>query len=463
MVHVRDLRLAGGEIFHDGSKVFARNFHEQFFNRFEQAAIGCFFPKHFGARNQNFITFAAHLLDENRNLHFAASADRENFRVACLRDAECHIGADFFHEPVPNVPRSHKFSILSGKRAIVHGEFHLDRRRINRDIRQHRTRFGITNRFADEHVLKTSEADDVARVRFLDLDALHALEMINRGDFVLRDLAAAVAANGGVADLHFSFDNFSERDTPDVIVVIQIRHENLKTISRLRARKRNVLHNRIKQRLHRAAGVFEFDFGVAFFRGAINERKIQLLIRRVERDEQFKNLVENFFRVRVLAVNLVDDHDRLRAGFERLAQHEARLRLRAFGGIHHEQHAVNHVHDALDLAAEIRVAGRVHDVDVVILVFERGVLGADGDALFLFQIHGIHQALFLRLVLVFAKSSRLLEQAIHERGLAVVNVRDDGDISNVLHRFQNSRTACHLGGKGQAAFKNLKRAGSALG
>jgi hypothetical protein len=29
----------------------------------------------------------------------------------------------------------------------------------------------------------------------------------------------------------------------------------------------------------------------------------------------------------------------------------------------------------------------------------------------------------------------LLEQTIHERGLAVVNVRDDGDISNMLHRF----------------------------
>jgi hypothetical protein len=32
----------------------------------------------------------------------------------------------------------------------------------------------------------------------------------------------------------------------------------------------------------------------------------------------------------------------------------------------------------------------------------------------------------------------------------VINVCDDGDISNVLHRFQNSRTGCLLGGKGQA-------------
>ena len=140
----------------------------------------------------------------------------------------------------------------------------------------------------------------------------------------------------------------------------------------------------------------EVEFRVAGLGRAIDERKIQLLVRGVERNEQFEDLVEHLFRVRVLAVNFVDDDDRLGAGFERLAQHEARLRLRAFGGVHHQQHAVNHVHDALDLAAEIGVAGRVHDVDVVILVFERGVFGADGDALFLFQIHRIHQALFLR-------------------------------------------------------------------
>jgi hypothetical protein len=36
-------------------------------------------------------------------------------------------------------------------------------------------------------------------------------------------------------------------------------------------------------------------------------------------------------------------------------------------------------------------------------------------------------------MLVGAEGAGLLEQAIHERRLAVVNVRDDGDVSNVLH------------------------------
>ena len=91
-----------------------------------------------------------------------------------------------------------------------------------------------------------------------------------------------------------------------------------------------------------------------------------MLVRGVELDEQLEHLVEHLVRVGVVAVDLVDDHDRLGAGFERLAQHKARLRLRALRRIHDQQHAVDHVHDPLDFAAEIRVAGRVDDIDVVI-------------------------------------------------------------------------------------------------
>jgi hypothetical protein len=41
-------------------------------------------------------------------------------------------------------------------------------------------RFAVADRFADEHVLKPGDAHDVSGVRFLDLDPLHAFEMIDR-------------------------------------------------------------------------------------------------------------------------------------------------------------------------------------------------------------------------------------------------------------------------------------------
>ena len=49
---------------------------------------------------------------------------------------------------------------------------------------------------------------------------------------------------------------------------------------------------------------------------------------------------------------------------ERLAQHEAGLGQRALGGVDEQHHAVDHRQPALDLAAEVGVAGRVDEVEL---------------------------------------------------------------------------------------------------
>ena len=80
---------------------------------------------------------------------------------------------------------------------------------------------------------------------------------------------------------------------------------------------------------------------------------------------------------------------------QRLAQHEAGLRQRALAGVDEQQHAVDHGQAALDLAAEVGVAGGVDDVDgdrvaVGRLVVHGGVLGEDRDALLPLQVHRVH-------------------------------------------------------------------------
>jgi hypothetical protein len=57
-------------------------------------------------------------------------------------------------------------------------------------------------------------------------------------------------------------------------------------------------------------------------------------------------------------------------------------------------------------------------------------------------------------VLVGAEGAGLLEQAVHERRLAVVHVRDNRNVPNVLHNLKPSQIVCHLSGKGQAARRN---------
>ncbi len=57
------------------------------------------------------------------------------------------------------------------------------------------------------------------------------------------------------------------------------------------------------------------------------------------------------------------------------------------------------------------------------------VLGEDGDAALALQVVGIHDA--LGHLLVLAEGVRLAQEAIHQRGLAVVHVGDDGDVTKV--------------------------------
>ena len=72
------------------------------------------------------------------------------------------------------------------------------------------------------------------------------------------------------------------------------------------------------------------------------------------------------------------------------AEDEACLRLRSVGRVHHEQHAVNHAHGALDFTAEIGVAGSVYNIDAVTVPLKRSVFRANRDALFALEIHRVH-------------------------------------------------------------------------
>jgi hypothetical protein len=78
------------------------------------------------------------------------------------------------------------------------------------------------------------------------------------------------------------------------------------------------------------------------------------------------------------------------------------------------------------------VAGRVHDVDLVVVIIERGVLGQDGDAALTLQVVRVHDAFGDGLV--GAKRPALAQHRVHQGGLAVIDVGDDGDVEDRLRR-----------------------------
>ncbi len=163
--------------------------------------------------------------------------------------------------------------------------------------------------------------------------------------------------------------------------------------------------------------------------GPVEHGEVELLVVRAEFDEEVEGLVEGSRRVGVGPVGLVDDDDRPQPEPERPHEHVAGLRHGALVGVDQEQHRVDHAEHALDLATEVGVAGRVDDVDQVVLPLHRAVLGADGDAALALEVVAVHHALVD--VRVLPEDVSGAEDAVDQGRLAVIDVGDDGEIADL--------------------------------
>ena len=133
-------------------------------------------------------------------------------------------------------------------------------------------------------------------------------------------------------------------------------------------------------------------------------------------------------------VDLVEHRHDLVAGVERMIDVGERLRLDALARVDDQERALAGGERARHLIGEVDVAGRVHQVEdvglaVLGLVLEAHRLRLDGDAALALDVHGIEHLL---LHLALGEGARLLDQAVGQRRLAVVDVGDDGEVANGL-------------------------------
>src|SRR6185503_17221743 len=134
-------------------------------------------------------------------------------------------------------------------------------------------------------------------------------------------------------------------------------------------------------------------------------------------------------------VHFIDHNNCLMSHLKRLLEHETGLRHGSFSRVHEQENAIHHVHDAFDFSAKVSMSRSIYNIDLDRLIrggvnqCDGSVLGKDGNAALAFQVVGIHHAFFD--VLVITEGMGLAQQAIHDGGLAVVNMRDDGDISDI--------------------------------
>src|SRR4030095_6174743 len=157
------------------------------------------------------------------------------------------------------------------------------------------------------------------------VDTLQPLERIQLRN--LRFLQSPVQLHDShfVAETQRAAENPSDSESPEVLAVVQVRHQKLQHAFGIARRGRNMLHDDIKQRSKIVGRILQLVFRNARARVGIDDGKLQLILARIESDKQIVEFVENFLNAGVRPVNLVDDSDNRQLGLQRLHQNVPRL------------------------------------------------------------------------------------------------------------------------------------------
>ena len=158
-----------------------------------------------------------------------------------------------------------------------------------------------------------------------------------------------------------------------------------------------------------------------------DDGELDVVVAGVEVQEQLVDLVDHLVGPGVGAVDLVEHHDGRQVAGQGLGQHVAGLGHGAVGGVDQQEDAVHQGQGPLDLAAEVGVAGGVHQVDAHALPLHRDGLGEDGDAPLPLLVVGVEDPLHPDLV--GGEHPGGAEDGVDQGGLAVVDVGDQGDVA----------------------------------
>ena len=72
--------------------------------------------------------FAAHVLDQDGQVQFAAAGDAEHIGVGGLLDAQRDVALQFAHQAIADLTAGHELALASGERRGVDLEGHRERR-----------------------------------------------------------------------------------------------------------------------------------------------------------------------------------------------------------------------------------------------------------------------------------------------------------------------------------------------
>ena len=334
------------------------------------------------------------MLNQHTKLQFTTASHFKSINFFADLHLDRDIAFGFLEQPITNLARRDFLALTTTQGAIIDAEGHGQRRRVHRNGRQRFRHFGGSDGIRDGRIGKPGNGDDIARLHFFHRHAIKARESHELGQaagFHNRPILAQHAHRH--IEARNTLFHAPGQNAAKEVIAFQDGGIHREGLFQIHLRRRHMGQDQIEKRRQILARPFQFQIRPALPAGSEKRVEIKLFIARAQGSEKVEDLVMHFIRAGILAVHLIDDHNRLQPARERLGQHEFGLRQRAFGGVAQNNGTIHHGQNALNLTAEIGVAGRVHNVDLHTLPFHGGGFGKDGDAAFAFQIIAVKRAL----------------------------------------------------------------------
>ena len=270
---------------------------------------------------------------------------------------------------------------------------------------------------------------DLRRLQFLDArddETDFARIELFACDRLRREHAQAVGAIDGVTGhqtdalvaLERAVDHAHQHHHPDVVVEPRVDDHGAQRRVDLAARRRHASDDGLENVVDALAGL-----------GAARNR-----IGRIDTDDIF-DLLLGTLGVGLRKIHLVEHRNHMHAEFERGVAVGHRLGLDALARVDHQQSAFAGGQRAAHFVRKVDMARRVDQVELVVLpiaglVNQRSRLRLDRDAAFTLDVHRVEH---LRLHLAIAEAATTLDESVGQGRLAVVDVGNDREISDVIH------------------------------
>ena len=163
------------------------------------------------------------------------------------------------------------------------------------------------------------------------------------------------------------------------------------------------------------------------------------------------DLFHDTFRLRAGQIDLIDDRDHIQVMVQRQIHIGKGLRLDALGRIHHQNRAVTGGKGTADLVVKIHMAGRVYQIQDILLPVLRPVhradrLGLDCNAPLPLQVHIVQH---LCLHLPAGQEAGMLDNPVRQGGFAVVNMGHNAEIADsglfcIFYGFHSYPSLLHI-------------------